>query len=249
MDRKVITGFTIFLDGSRSTDVDGQLITYDWSLLEKPAGSSLTDEDVADKDMPDPFFTPDAEGKYRFQLIVNDGIEESDPDFVDLYAVTLNIAPNAVAGKDPHALVGRMVSLDGSRSNDPDNLPGILTFRWSFKTLPPGSALDNQDLFDRDQVNPGFIPDVAGTYVIELTVSDGQYSDADQAVVTASMPNTPPNANAGEDQVVALEEEVSLDGTGSADPDLAECVADLPHGLIEQLRSVHERQAYLAEAR
>ncbi len=217
-DKNVLTGVSVFLDGSRSDDADKQPVSHRWSLLEKPAASALSDEDIHDKDMPDPSFTPDVDGEYRFQLIVSDGIEESVPDLVTVSAFTTNAPPNAVAGEGLNCLTGQMALLDGAKSNDPDNLPGPLTFQWSFKALPEGSALGDADLLDRDQVNPYFVPDVSGDFIVELTVSDGQNSDVDLTTVAVTENEAAPNANAGDDRILTLGGEILLDGTASNNP-------------------------------
>jgi len=41
-DQSVIAGSTVQLDGSKSTGADGSLITYQWSIISKPAGSVAT---------------------------------------------------------------------------------------------------------------------------------------------------------------------------------------------------------------
>ena len=68
---------------------------------------------------------------------------------------------------------------------------------------------------------PSFSTDVPGMYVAELTVSDGEFSDSDAVTITAIDPtvNQPPVADAGPDQAVEVGAVVTLDGTGSMDPD------------------------------
>lgn len=81
----------------------------------------------------------------------------------------LNRDPIANAGPDQTVTAGTTVQLDGSRSSDPDGDP--LTFRWAFISRPTGSlaAFSNPNI-----VNPTFVADLAGEYLIELTVEDGK---------------------------------------------------------------------------
>jgi uncharacterized membrane protein len=222
-DKNVETGTLVTLDGSGSFDPDEDMITYvwsiQWSLDAKPVNSTLADEDIQGRNTPNPSFTPDVDGLYVFRLIVHDGWAESAPDSVAITAKAPNIPPNANAGEDQSVYTGDMVNLDGSRSNDPDDGPASLTYLWRFKVLPPESSLEDTDIFDGEQPQARFIPDVEGVYVLNLKVFDGKDADEDDVMITASYPNVPPNAGAGEDQRVSLGDEVVLDGTASNDPD------------------------------
>ncbi len=70
------------LDGSGSSDVDGDLLTYQWSIAELPSGSNTT---LADSATVMPSFEIDRPGTYTLQLIVNDGTVDSDPDTVNFH--------------------------------------------------------------------------------------------------------------------------------------------------------------------
>ena len=222
-DQNVETGTEVTLNGSSSFDPDGDTITYDWGIEwnidAKPVGSTLTDADIAGGDRPDPTFTPDVDGLYVFRLIVNDGWSESESDYVEISATTPNIAPNANAGEDQTACTGDWVILDGTGSNDPDSGPEPLTYLWTFKELPAESNLEDHNIFDADQAEANFMPDAAGTYIVNLSVYDGEDSDEDEVIITASYRNVPPNANAGVDQDVTLGDDVILNGSASDDPD------------------------------
>ena len=219
-DENVATGVKAVLDGSDSYDPDGQRLSFLWTLQGRPAPSALTEAAVEGKTTPAPSFVPDVPGTYVFQLVVNDGSTDSAPDTVEIqaFAAEGNIPPNARAGKDQYARVGTLVVLDGSGSFDPDDGPAAMpTFQWRFKSVPPGSLVS--DLLDASQVSASFAPDVAGTYVLELSMYDGQDTDIDEVVVIAYTGNAPPNARAGEDAKAAPGDTVKLDGTGSFDPD------------------------------
>jgi len=82
------------------------------------------------------------------------------------------------------------VQLDGSNSSDADNDP--LTYQWSFTSKPAGSTAL---LTVPTIVNPTFIPDLPGFYVVQLIVRDGKADSLpDTASITVFVP-VPPNRN------------------------------------------------------
>lgn len=94
-----------------------------------------------------------------------------------------NRPPTADAGPDQTVKTLEVVQLDGSRSSDPDG--DLLSYSWRFIRMPTGSqaTLSNPNI-----VNPTFIPDLVGEYLIELTVNDGRGGQAqDQVKITAQL--------------------------------------------------------------
>lgn len=91
-----------------------------------------------------------------------------------------NAVPNADAGPDQGAFVGNVVSLDGSASNDPDFDP--ITFAWTLIASPAGSTAA---LSQANTATPFFVPDLPGTYVVELVVSDPFVASAPDTVTIA----------------------------------------------------------------
>jgi hypothetical protein len=75
----------VILDGSQSSDTDGDNLTYSWSFTGKPAGSTAS---LANSTAVNPDFTPDVAGDYIIQLIVNDGTVDSTPASVTVTAST-----------------------------------------------------------------------------------------------------------------------------------------------------------------
>ncbi len=219
-DRNVETGAEVELDGSDSFDPDGDMITYAWFFEEIPAGSSLTDQDLTDPASPMPMFTPDVGGLYVLGLIVMDAGLKSEPDFVEILAAAPNVPPNADAGPDQNKFVGDMVVLDGTESSDPDNGPVPLRFLWTFVSVPAASTLEDGNIVDATEAVAGFVPDVPGTYELNLGVTDGEDADDDQTRVFVTVRNVPPNADAGDDLIIDLGDAALPDGSGSDDPDM-----------------------------
>lgn len=70
------------LDGSASSDSDGDTLTYTWSFISKPVDSSVSLDDAS---IAAPSFTPDMVGDYVLALSVSDG-NESGTDYVRISA-------------------------------------------------------------------------------------------------------------------------------------------------------------------
>ena len=210
-DQTVQVTDTVQLDGSGSTDGDGDVLTFQWTILSQPPGSTTT---LDDPTAVMPTFVVDAPGTYDIQLIVNDGAEDSTPDTLTITTSRpTNTAPVADAGPDQTVQVTDTVQLDGSGSTDGDG--DVLTFQWTILSQPPGSTTT---LDDPTAVMPTFVVDAPGTYDIQLIVNDGA-EDSTPDTLTITTINSPPVANAGPDQTVLVTQPVLLDGTSSSDVD------------------------------
>lgn len=82
--QKVEVATRVQLDGSKSSDPDGDPLTYRWNFISRPTGS-LTDFD--DATSAKPAFVPDREGDYQIILVVNDGKVDSKPSAITITAV------------------------------------------------------------------------------------------------------------------------------------------------------------------
>jgi ethanolamine utilization protein EutQ (cupin superfamily) len=207
-DQSVYVGNLVTLNGSGSSDPDGDLLTFSWAFTSIPSGSNAI---LDEPNSVNPTFTADMPGTYVVSLVVNDGTVDSEPDTVTIS--TINVAPIADARPDQSVYVGDLVTLDGSKSWDPDGDP--LTYKWSFTSIPSGSTAT---LSDPNSVNPTFTADMPGTYVVSLVVNDGTV-DSEPDTVTISTINVAPIADAGPDQSVYVGDLVTLDGSASYDPD------------------------------
>ena len=126
-------GTSVTLDGSGSSDPDGDPITYRWSFSWVPAGSAAV---LANAHGAKPSFTPDLPGSYGVSLTVNDGFVDSQASTaivtVEFGALpTLSFAPwtaiptgswaNAVAIGDVNGDGRNDVVLTTTSYNDPSN--------------------------------------------------------------------------------------------------------------------------------
>jgi hypothetical protein len=204
----VTVGATVQLDGSGSTDSDGNPLTYQWSLISVPQNSTAK---LSNPAIVNPTFVADLPGQYVAQLIVNDGFSNSAPATVMISTNTIQ-APTANAGANQTVALGSVVTLHGSGS-DPQGLP--LTFQWSLIFKPSGSAAV---LSSTSVANPTFTVDVPGQYIAQLIVSNG-FLNSQPSTVTISTSSNPPVANPGPNQNVGVGALVTLNGGGSSDSD------------------------------
>ncbi len=210
----------VTLDGTGSSDPEGQPLAYNWTQTGGPA-VALSGATAASPSFTAPTVAWNAPAAVlTFSLTVDDGVNTSTADTVQ---ITVNPAPNqlptANAGADQTVASAAGVTLDGTGSSDPENQP--LAYNW---TQTGGLAVT---LSNAAAASPSFTaPTVAWNAPAEvltfsLTVDDGvNTSTADTVQVTVNpAPNQVPTANAGPDQTVASAAGVTLDGTGSGDPE------------------------------
>lgn len=207
-NQTVGAGALVELNGAASTDVDGDALTYKWSLISVPAGSTAA---LSSATSVKPTFKADRQGTYVAQLIVNDGKTSSVPKTVTVSTNAVQ-APSANAGPNQTVKHGSLVTLNGS-GTDPQKLS--VSFRWSLATKPEGSAAS---LSVTSLAKTTFVADVPGTYVAQLVVNNGSLNSS-PALVTITTTNTKPVAEPGPDQSVAIGSLVTINGSGSTDAD------------------------------
>ncbi len=155
------SGATVTLDGSRSTDWDGDPLTYHWAIVSAPTGSAAT---LSDPASPRPQITVDQAGEYELALQVSDGTVNSRFDTVIIS--TEGVSPIADAGPD-QVLDGQLsAQLDGTGSSDPDGDP--ITALWSII----GLGNEPYDLFGEISTPDAF------TTAVQFLI-DGSEIDAD----------------------------------------------------------------------
>jgi len=214
IDQIVTEKDTVTLDGSDSVAPNGGQLSYEWR---QNAGPSV-DLRNASSAHPD-FIAPavqEGSDTLFFHLTVTDSQGNEDTDSTAVQVNWVNDPPLADAGNFQSVIEGDSVVLDGSGSTDPDD--GINSYQWR-QISGPGVELENSS-----SVKAGFeAPDVPtdGTeLVFELKVSDnGAQEDTARITISIDRGNSPPVADAGPDQRVAETATVTLDGSGSNDPD------------------------------
>lgn len=170
-DISVMLGDSVNLDGAASTDADGDSLSYEWVVESMPSESNLAS---ALESAVEVTFTPDAEGTYTISLIVNDGEESSEKDFVEIEVAP---SPIIVAMESNYtAEPGQEVIFDASESELTDS--DTITYSWKIISYPEGSSF-TAPRFDSETTTPIKVADefdLEGTYEFELVISDGIYS-------------------------------------------------------------------------
>ena len=204
-------GTTVGLDGTGSSDPEGDGITYLWTITQKPAGSSAQ---LSEPSSPTPTFVADVHADFVITLVVTDEFgAASDPDSVTVSFD--NIQPVADAGADQSVMAGDTVSLDGSGSTDTNG--DLLTYSWSFVSKPAGSLAE---FTNPTSAQPSFVTDEPGDYVVSLVVNDG-FVDSDAANVTITAISHQQEAIKAlldsKDEISNLDQEVLKNGNETRD--------------------------------
>ncbi|WP_075341628.1 cellulase family glycosylhydrolase [Tenacibaculum agarivorans] len=164
------TPLTVQFDASRSSDADGDALTYTWDLGD---GNTATGVTVSN--------TYSQAGQYRVTLTVSDGdLQSTAIQDIEVFDIDVNNPPvasfttNVITGNAPLT-----VDFDASGSSDPDG--DDLTYLWNFGNGMGGTGV----IVSNQYTEPG-------SYEVVLTVSDGAFEviDSKTIIVTANdIPN------------------------------------------------------------
>ncbi|MCW5840998.1 MAG: PKD domain-containing protein [Caldilinea sp.] len=198
-DQTVLVNGAVTLDGTGSSDPGNRRpLSYQWTQIGTPA-VTLTGANTAQ-----PTFTaPATPAVLTFALNVTDGL--GIVSMRDTVRVTVNDAPItglALDGSSPTTL-GQVTNFTASTTGGTN-----IAYQWNFGDGSPvaaGAASNNHTY-----------PSV-GTYTAIVTATNNAGSvSATRAIVVS---NQAPSSNAGNDQTVTVGSTVTLNGTGSNDPD------------------------------
>ena len=155
------------LRGTGSVDADGDTLTYAWSMTSKPAGSVAVLSSGSGSTVQ---MTPERAGTYVVLLRVTDGAGAYSER--SLMIEVGNYAPVAVVNKNRVTILnGATVTASAALSYDEDG--DALTYAWTIDAHPLGSSAT---IAAPSTSALAFTPDMIGTYVLAVTVSDGKSS-------------------------------------------------------------------------
>ncbi len=173
--QSVTSGETVTLDGSGSSDPDGDTLSYQWA---KTAGPDIALSNTTDSSLS--FIAPsvDQTEQISFLLTVSDGGGLSNSTSVSIQVSPSeppppsNQAPSAKITAPQSATSGETVTLDGSSSSDPDG--DTVTYLWT-QTQGESITLANNTGSTLSFVAPSV--QQSTSYTFQLSVSDGSLSD------------------------------------------------------------------------
>ncbi|WP_295817683.1 PKD domain-containing protein [uncultured Microbacterium sp.] len=184
------TYLTTTVDGSATTDADGNLATYAWNFGDGTSASG-----------PTATHTYAAAGTYTITLTATDATL-----LTGALSKTVTVAPNQAPTAAFSPTIDHLaLSVDGSASHDSDG--SIAAFAWDFGDGTSASG-----------TNAAHTYAAPGDYTVRLTVTDndGMTGTMTRVVTASAVPNQPPTAAFTETTDFLS---VSVDASASTDPD------------------------------
>ena len=169
-------GTQVTLRGDASTDADGDALTWLWTVESRPSGSTAA---LSSGGVAAPTFTADKEGSYTFRLRVTD-TKGAYSERTVVMSVGTHVPVAVVDRSALTVLVGASATLSGALSFDDDG--DTLTYLWSLDGRPAGSSAA---MASPTSASASFTPDVPGTYVAAVRVSDGHTASIAYVTVRA----------------------------------------------------------------
>ncbi|MFM9909763.1 MAG: PKD domain-containing protein [Chitinophagaceae bacterium] len=221
-DQAISLNTNVTLNGSNSTDADGNLVRYTWSKLSGPASGVINSPVTTNGISTISGLT--IEGTYQYELKVLDNRASSSLDTITITVTTgisgTNNAPFAKAGPDISlTLPTNNTTLNGASSYDSDG--SIINFSWTKISGPTQYFLSSPSNPSSSLTNL-----VQGSYNFQLLVTDNNGSSSKDTVAVIINTTAPPPSNyypiarAGSDITITLpSNSVSLNSNSSYDPD------------------------------
>ena len=217
----VASGSTVTLDGTKSFDRDGEIVSYFWENLND---SGINTVEIINPTSAIATFTADildtgvasVKRKFRLTITDNDGLTA----YVDTIIVvdSPNVGPTVNAGNDKTVNSGDIVTI-GAVANDPDG--SIVSYLWEYVGGTSGRAVTflNPNIANTQFTAPTLQAGTGPvTVVLQVTVTDNDGAKTtDSVMIVVRSENIPPVSVPGPTQRVPHRSHVILDGSKSYD--------------------------------
>ena len=209
----------ITLDGTKSHDPDGTIKSYHWTEISGSGSDSrtvqLTGANTSKASFNMPHLTRDT--TLTFELTVTDNQGANSTADTSVLIRHVNLPPIAAAGPSQIVNESKTVTLNGTKSSDPDGT--IHSYIW-IQTAGPKINLTSSNTATPSFVAPRVLADTTLTFNLKVTDNQGEYStNPTSTIIIVKHVNVPPIADAGTNQTVNGNTTVTLDGTKSRDSD------------------------------
>ncbi|MFP1682939.1 PKD domain-containing protein [Alloalcanivorax sp. C16-1] len=238
-------GQTLTLDGSGSSDADGDELSYRWYMISPgsdtgfapiwiPNGSALTVETaLQDHDTATPTLTPDVAGTWDAYLVVYDGTSISNFSNASITVTAPQGAPNTppvatfqgtprigfiTPGQANEVELGDTIWSSGNSYDIDGTRISSGNRRYQWISTPAGYA--QSDLTGQGSFS--FTPTEEGQYTVEMVVNDGE-ADSEPArrtfIARTGANRAPSAAMTLDSQTIMVGSDAWFDGSTSSDPD------------------------------
>ncbi|SMG41916.1 gliding motility-associated C-terminal domain-containing protein [Marivirga sericea] len=197
------------LQGS-ATDSDGSIDVYSWTQITGPNTATIVEANSATTAVQNLI-----EGVYSFRFSVtdNDGATDTDQMNLTVLPQPINVPPTANAGEDLFLVLPNNSTTLFGGGTDSDGT--IESYIWNVFDAGEGNIDDIVDFEVKDLAISGL---EEGIYTFSLSVvdNDGAISASDQIRIFVNVPNSTPEADAGEDITITLtQSNASLNGSAT----------------------------------
>ncbi len=219
-DMVVTGGESVCLDGTQSSDYDGWVAAYNWTIKNSSISASFINSSELTSDLSSPcFVSPESRNIIilEIELLVTDntGGTQTDTVSVTINPSLSNILPVAKADNVEN-FQGTKIVLDGSGSSDADDSVDSLSFSWVQIDSDATINIINNDKAVANFIAPSNTSEEV-VYNFTLTVTDPFGATSTKDITATILPpeaNIPPTANAGVDIEIIEGNTVEIIGHG-----------------------------------